>query len=65
MKTYEVRLSDRVENTGLDNQYFATREDAERAAAVVNGLHSAAHAEVSESDSETTITFAAWNEAGW
>lgn len=65
MTSYEVRMSDSVENTGLDNQYFSTREEAEEAAATVNSIFLRAQAEVSESDQEPTITLAAWNEAGW
>lgn len=65
MKSYEVRMSDRAENTGLDCQYFATREEAQRAADLVNQGSPEAHAEVCESNQPPTLTFAAWNEAGW
>lgn len=65
MTTYEVRMNDRTQNTGLDCQYFATRDEAEQAASVVNGMHADAWAEVCESDQDPTITFAEWNERGW
>ena len=64
-KSYEVRMSDSVENTGLDCQFFASREEAESAAATVNDMFPRAGAEVSESDEEPTITLSDWEEAGW
>jgi hypothetical protein len=65
MKTYEVRMSDQVVNTGLDNKFFATRDEADQAAAVVNCWYPEAGAEVSESDQPATLTFQEWNERGW
>src|SRR5690606_2612950 len=56
MKTYEVRMSDRIENTGLDCQYFATREEAQKAADMVNEQYPEARAEVCESDQPVTLT---------
>lgn len=61
--SYEVRMSDRVENTGLDCQRFASREEAQQAADMVNAEHAGAGAEVIEVAGEPTTTFAAWNEA--
>lgn len=63
--SYEVRLSDSVENTGLAGAYFADRADAEKAAAVVNEMFPRAGAEVYESASEPNTTFEKWDEAGW
>lgn len=62
---YEVRMADSVENTGLDGQRFASREEAQQAADTVNADRPQARAEVVEVVGEPTITFAAWNEAGW
>jgi hypothetical protein len=60
---YEVRMSDRVENTGLDCQRFASREEAQQAADMVNADHPQAKAAVIEVAGKPTITFAAWNAA--
>jgi hypothetical protein len=62
---YEVRMSDSVENTGLDCQVFASLDEAQRAADVVNSANPAAHAEVSETNMPVTLTFREWNERGW
>lgn len=63
--SYEVRMSDSVENTGLDNRYFATREEAQDAADTVNDMFPRAKAEVVESKEEPNITLAAWILGGW
>jgi predicted DsbA family dithiol-disulfide isomerase len=56
-------MSDRVENTGLDCQRFAARDEAQQAADAVNADHPGAKAEVIEVAGEPTTTFAAWNES--
>ena len=61
--SFEVRMSDCVENTGLDCQRFATRNEAQMAADAVNADHPGAKAEVIEVAGEPTTTFAAWNDA--
>jgi len=58
-------MADSVENTGLDCQFFETREEAEQAAVAVNAMYTEAGAEVFESVQPVTITFQAWNEHGW
>ena len=63
--SYEVRMSDSVENTGLDGVRFATLEEAELAADIVNAEYARAKAEASSTVGEPTTTFEAWNEAGW
>lgn len=63
--TYEVRMADSVENTGLDCHRFASHEEAQQAADMVNAEYPAAKAEVIEVAGEPTITLAAWNKAGW
>lgn len=65
MTSYEVRMADSVENTGLDCRYFATLEEAQEAANVVNAEFPRAKAEVCESKEEPNITLVAWNESGW
>ena len=65
MTSYEVRMSDSVVNTGLDDERFATREEAETAAETVNAVHEAANAEAIETTGEPTLTLAEWQEAGW
>lgn len=66
-KNFEVRLADRIENTGLDCEVFATRDEAEQAAAMVRSEYHATENEcdVCETDEDVTMTFEEWNEAGW
>lgn len=63
--SYEVRMSDSVENTGLEGVRFATREEAELAADIVNAEYARAKAEASSTVGEPTTTFEAWSEAAW
>lgn len=64
---YEVRLADRIENTGLDCHVFATKDEADRAANMVREEYSANECEcqVVETSAPATINFAQWNESGW
>lgn len=64
-KAYEVRMSDTVQNTGLDGQRFASRSEAGAAASIVNGEFPMAHAAVAETDGEPTITLAEWSSQPW
>lgn len=63
MKSFEVRVSGSLENTGLDCRFFATREEAERAAHVIHLWHPRATAEVCEANEEPDLTFEEWNES--
>lgn len=60
---YEVRMSDSVENTGLDGAVFPTRQEAEQAAAAVNEQHPRpVPASVVETARAVNTTFDAWCE---
>lgn len=67
MKNYEVRLANRIENSGLDSEVFATKLEAQRAAKIVTEMYSAKPYEVGvcETSKPVTITFAEWNSKGW
>ena len=65
MQSYEVRLSDAVENTGLDGRRFATRGEAQQAANLVEMEFPQARACVVQAYGEADITFADWERAGW
>lgn len=62
---FSVRMADSVENTGLDGQRFATRQEAALAASVVNAEFPRANAEVIAAVGEPTTTFASWDAAAW
>jgi len=64
-KAYEVRMSDAVENTGLDCQRFASKGEAEVAAACVNDEYPNAHAQVIETEGHPTITLDEWSNQPW
>ncbi len=66
-KNYEVRTANHIENTGLDGEVFATREEAEQAAAMVRSEYGCTENEcdVCETRDAVTTTFAAWNAKGW
>lgn len=63
--SYEVRMADSVENTGLDGARFPSRWDAMQAAETVNHEHPRAKAEVVQVDGEPTTSFEEWDAAGW
>lgn len=65
MKSYEVRMRDSVVNTGLDCEFFPTRNEAQKAADMVNAEYPHASADVVESDEPVSLTFEEWNDAGW
>jgi hypothetical protein len=64
---YEVRTANHIENTDLDGEVFATREEADLAAAMVRSDYGATKNEcdVCETSSAVTTTFADWNAKGW
>lgn len=62
---WEVRMSDSAENTGLDGAVFASREDAQAAADVVNAEFPRARAEVCRIAADPTTTFAEWHTQPW
>ena len=66
-KNYEVRTANHIENTGLDCEVFATREEAEQAAVMVRSAYGATEkdCDVCETRAAVTTTFAAWNAKGW
>jgi len=66
-KNYEVRTVNHIENTGLDCEVFATREEAERAAAMVRSDYKATvnECEVCETLADVTTTFEQWNAKAW
>jgi hypothetical protein len=66
MAAFEVRMSDRFENTGLDGQFFATRQEAEQAVEVTAEWHEGFDGVVFEcKDQEPTTTFTEWSAKGW
>lgn len=65
--SYQVIVPDHIENTTLDGVRFPTREDAERALAIVRDVFTIREdeAEIITRKEPPTTTFAEWNESGW
>lgn len=66
-KSYEVRVPNHVENTGLDSSRFPTAVDAEQAITVLRDMPDYAEvaAEVYACNEAPNTTFERWNSAGW
>ena len=66
MAAFEVRMSDRFENTGLDGQLFATREEAQQAVEVAAECYEGFDGVVIEREAqEPTTTLADWSAKSW
>lgn len=61
--TYEV-ITD-AQNTGLDGEVFATKQEAEQAVATCKAVFGQSKFEIVETAKPATITFDSWDARGW
>lgn len=61
--SYEV-VTD-AENTGLDGEVFATREEADSAVGASVAIFDQSKFEIIKTKKQATTTFAEWNRKGW